>query len=59
MLNSNMPSDVVPSLQGIVAQRIAKVGQSNVSISIICCSHASIRVENLDILPALKGGDSH
>lgn len=46
MLDTNMLSDVVRSPRGTVAQRIAKVGQSNVSISIIVAAELRFGVEN-------------
>ena len=46
MLDTNVLSDVVRSPQGVVAQRIAAVGQSNVSISIVVAAELRFGVEN-------------
>jgi len=46
MLDTNVLSDAVRSLQGIVARRIGVVGQSNVSISTVVAAELRFGVEN-------------
>jgi len=46
MLDTNILSDAIRSPQGAVAHRIAAVGQSNVSISIIVAAELRFGVEN-------------